>query len=739
LQEWLFSNLHDKALKFLLGILLYQYVIWFDFYWLAQTRLLVEAALLITLICAIFIPSFWLRGIISTTAIIWVTHRLIQPEIAWDWQNETLREWTAAFFQGIVDYGLSLSPFVWFALAAWVLYAFLHWYLQTQWRMVFFLIASVVVHSAVDSFSQFVLWEQVAIIIGCGLLMLVIQHVKHLKLKDPDGYVHLMSYPLPMLVMIVTIVSGSILLGIVAPSVRPLVMDPYTAWITYQGKVVPLLSSSPGFVRSTVSVSPSSSGYSRNDLNLGNTFNFDYSPVFTVDTTRRSYWRGETKLFYNGQGWENGTTRLGLEEQLTRVDRTPIIPKPLEPSGLETIEVTQTVRMISKTSFPVLFAAPYAFEVKSLTGDSESVSLAGAYWDRTQQAVIWSENSEKAYPSSYTIVSRMPVIDEAKLRTAKPLADATAFRDHLQLPTELPGRVVYLAEGIVANANNPYDQAKALSTWLSRTFTYTNKPDLSKRQSSDFVDSFLFEMKAGYCDYYSTAMVVMARSIGLPARWVKGYVSGQSATQAVMEQFVPDEAIVTDGPDLYTVRNSDAHSWVEIYFQGFGWVPFEPTPGFTLPLEQVSDGENVPLPRDEVDVSSQLRDATEEGGNLNQIVMTVAALAFIGLVLALIAIKKQWFKTVRFRTFGRFPNYNLTFQAEMERMLLRLRRRGFGWSDHQTLREMIQSWSKTHAWMIEDMEILLQTFEKAKYSKDGITEVEFLQAIQRIRKLRESL
>jgi len=249
----------------------------------------------------------------------------------------------------------------------------------------------------------------------------------------------------------------------------------------------------------------------------------------------------------------------------------------------------------------------------------------------------------------------------------------------------------------------------------------------------------LFEMKAGYCDYYSTAMVVMARSIGLPARWVKGYVSGQSATQAVMEQFVPDEAIVTDGPDLYTVRNSDAHSWVEIYFQGFGWVPFEPTPGFTLPLEQVSDGENVPLPRDEVDVSSQLRDATEEGGNLNQIVMTVAALAFIGLVLALIAIKKQWFKTVRFRTFGRFPNYNLTFQAEMERMLLRLRRRGFGWSDHQTLREMIQSWSKTHAWMIEDMEILLQTFEKAKYSKDGITEVEFLQAIQRIRKLRESL
>jgi hypothetical protein len=77
----------------------------------------------------------------------------------------------------------------------------------------------------------------------------------------------------------------------------------------------------------------------------------------------------------------------------------------------------------------------------------------------------------------------------------------------------------------------------------------------------DVVDYFLFDLQTGYCDYYASSMVVLARSVGLPARIVVGYAGGQF-----------DEEY-----DHYLVSEADAHSWVEIYFSGFGWIPFEPT------------------------------------------------------------------------------------------------------------------------------------------------------------------
>ena len=85
-------------------------------------------------------------------------------------------------------------------------------------------------------------------------------------------------------------------------------------------------------------------------------------------------------------------------------------------------------------------------------------------------------------------------------------------------------------------------------------------------------DYFLFDLKTGYCDYYATSMIVMARAVGLPARLVIGYANGD---------YDPVKA-------EYVIREADAHSWVEVYFAGAGWVEFEPTASelrFTLPDE----------------------------------------------------------------------------------------------------------------------------------------------------------
>lgn len=104
-------------------------------------------------------------------------------------------------------------------------------------------------------------------------------------------------------------------------------------------------------------------------------------------------------------------------------------------------------------------------------------------------------------------------------------------------------------------------------------------------KNDDYVDQFLFDTKKGYCDNFSTSMVVMLRSLGIPARWVKGYTSGQ---------FVGESA---DGKKMYTITNNNAHSWVEVYFSGIGWVPFEPTQGFSNPYSFTEAApKNVPIP-----------------------------------------------------------------------------------------------------------------------------------------------
>src|SRR5699024_12010235 len=90
------------------------------------------------------------------------------------------------------------------------------------------------------------------------------------------------------------------------------------------------------------------------------------------------------------------------------------------------------------------------------------------------------------------------------------------------------------------------------------------------RRSSD-LDQFLFDSKVGYCDNYSTSMVIMLRSLDIPARWAKGFTSGE----------VIQNGETTDDYDIYEVTNANTHSWAEVYVPGAGWGPFEPTQGFS--------------------------------------------------------------------------------------------------------------------------------------------------------------
>ncbi|WP_274365527.1 transglutaminaseTgpA domain-containing protein [Paenibacillus thermotolerans] len=732
IRRLLFTNWHEKGINLFLGIFLYQLIIWFDAYWVNETKPVVVGALTVSYVVECFTKRpAWLRRLAGIAAVIAVTGYVVRPEPA----AGELEGVPLGFLLSVLEYVLRLHPFIWFAAGTWALFIMLSGYLTSRWRIFALMVFGIVLLSVVDSFSSFVFWDQVAIMIGCGLTMLVIHHLQQLRLRDPEGYDNLMSYPVPIFVMVVTIITASLALGMLAPNIRPVIMDPYTAWKTYQGEAVPAFGKSGGWFGESTTRN-ASSGYSRNDTHLGAAFDFDYSPVFSVDTSRRSYWRGETRSYYNGNGWE--PTSREMNHRLLPVGSSAEAPKrDYETNMLETVEITQTFRMADGRSYPVLFAAPYAQTVEAGPEVSEEAKMR-MYWQGEQNGILWFESSGIDYPSVYTVTSQMPVIDEEKLRQSAPVTDTELLQDYLQLPN-IPDRVRLLAQKVTEEADNPYDKAKALKTYLSTSFPYTNTPDVSKGTSADFVDRFLFEIQEGYCDYYSTAMVVMARSIGLPARWVKGYIPGQSDMEFIYRQYLPGEERDYDGPGTYTVRNSDAHSWVEVFFEGFGWIPFEPTAGFSLPIVQTENETEVALPADLGETTEAL--VAEKGTSGTNHQVWIAALSAVVAIAGIVwmSVRFQWIALLRTRGFRKSPNYNLKFLGEMERLLYRMRRKGLHWTDNETVREMMQRWMKEHAFLQNDLNSLMLTFEKAKYSKNGLSEQEYWNAETLMRKLRESL
>ena len=139
-------------------------------------------------------------------------------------------------------------------------------------------------------------------------------------------------------------------------------------------------------------------------------------------------------------------------------------------------------------------------------------------------------------------------------------------RIYTYLPEEFPDRVASLAYTITADATNNYERMRLLEEYLSQNYSYTlstvRPPD-----DMDFVEHFLFETGEGYCVYFATAFVTMARSLGVPARYVEGFlVRGAPNNNGFIDVF-----------------NSMGHAWPEVYFEGHGWLRFEPTPTSGLP------------------------------------------------------------------------------------------------------------------------------------------------------------
>jgi transglutaminase-like putative cysteine protease len=261
--------------------------------------------------------------------------------------------------------------------------------------------------------------------------------------------------------------------------------------------------------------------------------------VRTGDVTPRP-WRMAIYNTYTGSGW----LEAELDEQSDfQVEETPT-------QGRKALYQRFT---LFRAGDGRIFAA--GEPVQAL---SENVRLVPLMNDDSQIVT--------GYAQHYEVISWVPDLSAEMLKTASGEIPALIQAEYLQLPERLPPRVRNLAARLVEGQDTVYERVIKVQEYVRQSVPY----DLESgppESDQDVVDYFLFEANSGFCTYYASAMAVLLRIEGIPARLVTGYAPGV---------FMPEQG-------NFEVTGDLAHAWVEVYFPGYGWIPFEPTPSQSVP------------------------------------------------------------------------------------------------------------------------------------------------------------
>jgi transglutaminase-like putative cysteine protease len=306
-----------------------------------------------------------------------------------------------------------------------------------------------------------------------------------------------------------------------------------------------------------------SSLHSYADLGLTTRPRLSDAVVFTVDAAHPDFWRGSTFDVYKGSSWSS-SFRDRLE--ILGHDRTkvPVAPELYDEGARSGVEFRQTFHVEAAYS-DVVFAAPSARLV-----ETDKLLIRSA--DGTLRVAGSSSGFGKG--AVYTVYSRAMPVTEAKLRAADATPVPGPISGQYAEPPATTPRVAALARQITTGATTTFDKVRAIEGWLGANTKYSLNAPLSPRGTKDVVDDFLFRSRVGWCEQIASSLVVLARSAGIPARLVTGFVPG--TPDALTGRFV--------------VRERDAHAWAEIYFPGVGWQGFDPTASVPLVGNSPSGG-----------------------------------------------------------------------------------------------------------------------------------------------------
>jgi transglutaminase-like putative cysteine protease len=275
--------------------------------------------------------------------------------------------------------------------------------------------------------------------------------------------------------------------------------------------------------------------------------------LMRVRSSEPLLWRGGTLDYFDGVRWWD-TTEPEVD------DGEEVAP------GIPTRTVRQRFEILNART-DVLFGGYKIVQ----TSDEFAVENSDG---------SWSLDEPLAEDSSYYVVSEVPQPTERQLRSAGTTYPADVAQNFLQLSNS-PPIVAETAEQIQRRykPDNPYDTARAIERYLVYDGNFTYNLDVSYRRADRAIEEFLGDGKEGFCTQFATSMALLLRESDIPSRVVYGSTVGQKT-----------------GPGEYMVTGSNMHTWVEAYFPGVGWYPFDPTPGFSMPSAMEANAPRPEIP-----------------------------------------------------------------------------------------------------------------------------------------------
>ncbi|MFC4354771.1 DUF3488 and DUF4129 domain-containing transglutaminase family protein [Chryseomicrobium palamuruense] len=555
---------------------------------------------------------WWISGILKVLYMYWfiISVYTMFPLFSQEANGYFIYEWTFNLGQLIQgDLTQMTNPFrtLLFFVLLWMTVYLIGYWIRMRTTVFLFFLVTILIISVLDTFTPYDGAAAIVRVFIIGLGTSAFLFVS--RLHDKQERVKWRGLGFTALLLLF-----SVGLAVLLPKAGPLWPDP----VPYFTSTNPTSGVGPGGEGGINKV-----GYDDDDTRLGGSFLSDDTEVFQVTATSRNYYRGETKDTYTSKGWIQSEPQM--DYSYFRQRETFDLGFPQNDDGVQ-----ETLQFVMQTEFPFLF---HTYGAEVVDGQSNVFDVRLNERSQRLDAVV---NDEAVSIDSYSVQFSEPsyLLSELRSTDINALPEiAPEFSRFLQLPDTLPQRVRDLAVEITNGQDNVYDQAKSIEQYFrTNGFSYSQNDVAVPEGDTDYVDQFLFDTKVGYCDNFSTSMVVLLRSVDIPARWVKG--------------FAPGEVISTEnGEQVFQVTNNNAHSWVEAYMPGIGWMTFEPTIGFTNTPDIEFD---IELSPDDALAAEQQQELEEQTPEQNQEDTTTArsssSFSFDAIA--------EWFDRVKWWIFG---------------------------------------------------------------------------------------
>jgi transglutaminase-like putative cysteine protease len=685
------------------ALVLYVFAFWLLWEWLIPLETVsdtrnIEGFVVFVALCFLLYflrTPFWLGAFLKIGYIVYALHLLFSQSIL-------------SLLYEIVHHIPIIIRFRWtemtnpfrsflFFLLLWMMTYLVRYWLFVQKRLFLFYVMTVTYVAVLDTFTVFHGNGAIVRLVGFGFFLLSWLHYEKLHGKENGAMQNLR-----WLWTCISVICLSLFVGYIGPKFGAQWPDPVAFVKSYaQGT---------GEEKSNSSIKKI--GYGNNDSQLGGPFIADNTVVFTAEDRQRHYWRVETKDIYTGKGWEvtdhvqvktfekENTVHQWFEDNVKKETFTAKVSTSQQysyliyPEGLKAVHVPQDV-------------------VFRLQASNEKIYPT----DRESYIVPLQE---------YELTYEYPTFSVDQLNAAPVVKDEQLLKQYTQLPSNLPKRVRELAQRITQGKTTQYEKTKAIEQYFSlNDYFYETKDVAVPGKNDDYVDQFLFKTKKGYCDNFSTAMVVLLRSVGIPARWVKGYTSGEFVDKT------------KDEKNVYAITNNNAHSWVEVYFSGIGWVPFEPTQGFSNPYRFMEPkSQTVPTPTPQQTQPEQkrtpLKDVLKQENTPSPSVkdkltsffaflslkeITMVMLVLLGIALLLYKTRRKWWPSITLLSF-KYKRGDYVFIKAYLSLLNHLDDYGLKRKKEQTLRQYasyVDEWFGTN-----EMSQLTLLYEKAVYQNEAV-------------------